>query len=214
MGNYYYSRGQQCPDRKMPAPDMSSGKQASVQPTQNNNPVTAANNKVKPVKASDVAKATIQRADDYVNEKMESVKTIISSIPECVPITISKEVKDLLDQFNANINRLEGALNKFEGIADWIDKMLMKGLLFISFIVIFNGLYMGCTGEKKNEAERRMEEADRRKQEADSLYNRAKDIVGNNDLYRDFGIWMVDRYGDRGSDFTKFQKQYNKANNK
>lgn len=214
MGNYYYSRGQQRPDRKMPAPDMSSGKQASVQPTQNNNLVTAANNKVKPVKASDVAEATIQRADDYVNEKMESVKTIISSIPECVPVTIPNEGKDLLDQFNANINRLEAALNKFEGIADWIDKMLIKGLVFISFIVIFCGLYMGCTGEKKNEAERRMEEADRRRHEADSLYNRTEDIVENNDLYRDFGVWMVDRYGDRGSDFTRFQKEHNKTKNK
>lgn len=210
MANSYYTNGQHRPRRNMPPPDYQSGKQASNQPTQKEKPVTAANKKAKPVKASDVAEATIQRADKYVDKVIKELLKLIKDLPGSLPITLSKEVADKIVKFEKTVTTLGEHLEGFKGVSKNVNNGLRNVLWFVAVVAAVCIGLATCSGYKLNEAAHRIEEADKKIAYADSVEAHTRMVMNKNDTCRDFGRWMLRQYGRKGIFYNDFLKAYNR----
>lgn len=214
MANSYYLNGQYRQSRKMPSPDYTAERQANVQPPQNGNLTHTVNRTVKPVKASEVAEETMKRADDYVNEKIETFKKSISGIPKDVPVTISDEVDKKLNKFGGNVTKLEEQVDRVKDLVEKNDKWRVKSLLFNGIFTLMCIVLAWLSGANYYEGNERISMADREKAHADSVIDSVMTVLGKNDTYRDFGLWMVNRYGNQGVMYNDFLKEYNRNNKK
>lgn len=218
---YNYKQGQYSPKREIPKPEYSQTSSVQQQPNGRASPSGDQPSTVKPVKASAVAEETIKRADEYVDSKMTAITNKINTfdkavgkIPPGVPVNMPEEVQKKLDEFKGNLNELDKRLEQVKKIETTINKWLIKGLFFVSGIVGLCFLLLWKAADREADANIRFKDAEKKYQEYQTSINRYDSAQNARDTYHDFGVWMVQRYGDYGNDFTEFKKETNREKRK
>lgn len=218
---YNYKQGQYAPKRVIPKPEPVQASSEQQQPNGRASPSSTAPTTAKPVKASAVAEETMRRADEYVDCKMTAITDQINTfdkavgkIPPEVPVNMPEDVSKKLDEFKKNLTELDKKLEQVKKIKTIINNWLIKGLFFVAGIVGICFMVVCWTAVRKADADMRFKDADRKYQELQKAINRYDSAQNARDTYHDFGIWMVQRYGDYGNDFTLFKKETNRENKK
>ena len=169
---------------------------------------------VRPVTASKVSEETIRRADEYVegrlNEFTTNINTLkgtIDNIPASIPVTIPEDVQAKMKAFNKTVENLPNALQKVDVIKTVTDRWMIKILFFVAGIASVSILMAVFAGEKYSAAIDKELAAEAKVHYADSVLKEARSIMGVRETYHDFGRWMVNRYGTKGREFDRFQRE-------
>lgn len=173
-----------------------------------------------PVKATAVADATMQRADEYAQQKMDEISKKIkdfgdsvAKIPKDVPVNLPEDVDKKLNDFKNVLKELNERLKTLEGIKGTINGWLVKGLGFLFAIASLCILITLWTSVKFANANQRFEEADKKWQDANAVVLKMDSIQKERDIRHDFGEWMIRRHGEYGNEYSLF-KQENKYRKK
>ena len=169
---------------------------------------------VRPVTASKVSEETIRRADEYVegrlNEFTTNINTLkgtIDNIPASIPVTIPEDVQAKMKAFNKTVENLPNALQKVDVIKTVTDRWMIKILFFVAGIASVSILMAVFAGEKYSAAIDKELAAEAKVHYADSVLKEARSIMVVRETYHDFGRWMVNRYGTKGREFDRFQRE-------
>ena len=160
---------------------------------------------VRPVTASKVSEETIRRADEYVegrlNEFTTNINTLkgtIDNIPASIPVTIPEDVQEKMAAFGKTVENLPNVLQKVD---------MVKILFFVAGIAAISILMAVFAAEKLVAADDKEQAAMAKVHYADSILKEARSIMVVRETYHDFGRWMVNRYGTKGRDFDRFQRE-------
>ena len=169
---------------------------------------------VRPVTASKVSEETIRRADEYVegrlNEFTSNINTLkgtIDNIPASIPVTIPEDVQEKMAVFGKTVENLPNVLQKVDMVKTITDRWMIKILFFVAGIAAISILMAVFAAEKLVAADGKEQAAMAKVHYADSILKEARSIMVVRETYHDFGRWMVNRYGTKGRDFDRFQRE-------
>lgn len=169
---------------------------------------------VKPVTASKVSEETIKRADEYVEGRLNEfttaindLKDAIEGIPATVPVAIPEDVQAKMKAFSKTVENLPNALQKVDVIKTVTDRWMIKILFFVAGVASVSILMAVFAGEKYSAAIDKELAAEAKVHYADSVLKEARSIMVVRETYHDFGRWMVNRYGTKGKEFDRFQRE-------
>lgn len=173
-----------------------------------------------PVRASAIADETMQRADEYVQQKKDEIsKNIkdfgdnVAKIPKDVPVTMSDDIRKVFATYNKNVEDMNRKVKEVEEMKNSTNKWHLKVLAFAAAIIVISAIQMTCTSVKYADANQRFKEADKKWQEANAVVLRMDSIQKERDIRHDFGEWMIRRHGEYGNEYSLF-KQENKYRNR
>ena len=169
---------------------------------------------VRPVTASKVSEETIRRADEYVegrlNEFTTNINTLkgtIDNIPASIPVTIPEDVQEKMAAFGKTVENLPNVLQKVDMVKTVTDRWMVKILFLVAGIAAISILMAVFAAEKLVAADDKEQAAMAKVHYADSILKEARSIMVVRETYHDFGRWMVNRYGTKGRDFDRFQRE-------
>ena len=84
---------------------------------------------------------------------------------------------------------------------------MIKILFFVAGVASVSILMAVFAGEKYSAAIDKELAAEAKVHYADSVLKEARSIMVVRETYHDFGRWMVNRYGTKGKEFDRFQRE-------
>ena len=143
----------------------------------------------------------------YFTTAINDLKGAIEGIPASVPVAIPEDVQAKIKAFDKTVENLPGVLQKVDEFKTVTDRWMIKILFFVAGVASVSILMAVFAGEKYSAAIDKELAAEAKVHYADSVLKEARSIMVVRETYHDFGRWMVNRYGTKGKEFDRFQRE-------